>query len=130
MNSHVVHSLRRRAWLIAAVLVLMLAVTGLGLPAAQVSSAPATADPKTAPVPASGEVAALQATLEGIYSQVNPSVVSIQVVQKETTDTQGWSDQLPFSRATRRTPGSLQPRCRLRLRLGYPGPHSHQQSCR
>ncbi len=97
MNTSISRSLKRHKWLLAALLVLALTAAGIGLPAPWAHPAPVAAAPQSsAPVPASGEVAAFQETLEAIYTQVNPSVVSIQVVQKETVSPQDFPDLFPF----------------------------------
>jgi S1-C subfamily serine protease len=82
-------------WLTTLVLVVLLSLSGVVV-ASPVLSAPPADDPAVAPVTASSEVAALQATLVGIYDQVSPSVVSIQVVKSAAGTMQGAPDQLPF----------------------------------
>jgi serine protease Do len=101
MNERIVRTIRQHAWLLTALLVPVLVLAGFGWPITQAASAPAAAAPVVAPqaappVTESSEVAALQNTLEGIYAQVNPSVVSIQVVQKETVSPQDFPDLFPF----------------------------------
>ncbi len=83
---------RKRSTLLVVTLLLslLLALTSCGLPAlsaqsaAPLSAPAATATPTVvSPVTSPGAVAALEGTLERIYTQVNPSVVNIRVVQKE-----------------------------------------------
>jgi serine protease Do len=75
-------------WLVILLLVSLVALSGCSIPqfpsaaAAQSATSTPTAMPTVAQVPASvGAVAALEGVLEQIYTQVNPSVVNIQVVQ-------------------------------------------------
>ena len=76
-------------WLVAVLLVSLTVLSGCSIPqfpnvaaAAQSATSTPTATPVMAEAPASaGAVAALEGTLEQIYSQVNPSVVNIQVSQ-------------------------------------------------
>jgi serine protease Do len=85
--------MKRHTWLITLVLLTMLAVAGCGSAAAAAvaTDTPApvatTVSPAAVPtlspaIPPSDALAALQGTLENIYTQVNPSVVNIRVVQK------------------------------------------------
>jgi serine protease Do len=80
------------ALLITPLLLFALLLTGCGgLPIAAAQSAPLPAAPTAAVVPTPGASASpaigtltdLETTLEHIYTQVNPAVVNIQVVQKE-----------------------------------------------
>jgi S1-C subfamily serine protease len=101
MNERIARTIRQHAWLLSALLVPVLVLAGLGWPittahSAPVPVAPVVAPQVAAPVTQSGEIAALEKTLEGIYEQVSPSVVSIQVVQKETASSQDFPDLFPF----------------------------------
>lgn len=101
MRTRITHALKRSGWALILVLVTLLALAGPGWYGAQVYSAPPAATPvaspePSAPVPSSAEIAALQATMEAIYEQVNPSVVSIQVIQKETISPEDFPDLFPF----------------------------------
>jgi serine protease Do len=69
-------------------------------PAQGNTEAPAVAAPDTA-LTQGTVLDELEATLSGIYENVNPSVVSIQVTQKVS----GMSQQLPFYGMTPQTPG-------------------------
>lgn len=55
--------------------------------------------PSSAPLPESGVIAAYEGVLENIYTQVNPSVVNIRVVQKQTESSISLRDnhENPFS---------------------------------
>lgn len=81
--------MKRYKWLIAILVLTTLVLTSCSLPVlpAQPTSTPvplATVTPVVVPVPPStGALAALEGTLEHIYTQVNPSVVNIRIVQKE-----------------------------------------------
>ncbi len=76
-------------WLVAVLLVSLTLLSACSIPqfpSAAAAAQSATSSPTTTPVvvqsPASvGAIAALEGTLEQIYTQVNPSVVNIQVVQ-------------------------------------------------
>ena len=70
----------RRQWLfgIAALFVIALAGYGLLVP----STSPPAATPPATPPTTAGVLAALEETLEHIYTQVNPSVVNVQVEQR------------------------------------------------
>ena len=79
-------------WLVAVLLVSLMVLSGCSIPqfpsvaAAQSATSTPAATQMTTQAPASaGAVAALEGTLEQIYTQVNPSVVNIQVSQ--TVDT-------------------------------------------
>ncbi len=101
MRTRIMHALERPGWALILVLVSLLALAGPGWYGAQVYSAPPVATPvapseASAPVPSSAEIVALQAAMEAIYEQVNPSVVSIQVIQKETISPEDYPDLFPF----------------------------------
>jgi serine protease Do len=73
------------------------AANNLGLPAQNAAVQPA-ATPGSASVPAaapSALISSYEQTLENTYTQVNPSVVNIRVVQKQTTSSSG-SQPFPF----------------------------------
>jgi serine protease Do len=79
-------------WFVVLLLVSLLALSGCSVPqlssvaAAQSPASTPAAMPAVAQAPASvGAVAALEGVLEQIYTQVNPSVVNIQVVETVTT---------------------------------------------
>ncbi len=81
--------MKRYSWMIAILLLASLLLVSCSIPAPDVQSAApvvvptATAAPATtSSVSPAGALAALQGTLENIYTQVNPSVVNIRVVQK------------------------------------------------
>lgn len=81
--------MKRYTWLIAILLVLLLTFSGCvsQSPAAEPSPIP-TPSAGTAPEviyapPAVGSLGNIEVTLEHIYSQVNPSVVNIRILQKE-----------------------------------------------
>jgi serine protease Do len=82
--------MKRYATLVTTLLLPLLMLTSCGLPAPSALSAPPPA-PTAVAMPAAvtsttsstDVLAALEGTLEGIYDQVNPSVVNIRVVQKE-----------------------------------------------
>ena len=83
---------KRYIWLVTMLLVSVVALAGCSIPqfpsaaAAQSATSTPTAIPAVAQVPASvGAVAALEGVLEQIYTQVNPSVVNIHVVQAVDT---------------------------------------------
>ncbi len=65
----------------------------------QTNSATSSQQPSTAPVPESSTIAAYEGVLENIYTQVNPSVVNIRVVHKntESTTSLGNLPENPFS---------------------------------
>lgn len=69
--------MKRHAWLVSALVVLMLAFTGC-TPQSQAPQAPGTSTYQ--PDSSSASVADLESTVESIYKQVNPSVVNIEVV--------------------------------------------------
>jgi serine protease Do len=77
--------------LVTPLLLFALILTGCGLPIAAAQPAPPAAAPTAAVVPTPvapvspvvGTLTDLETTLEQIYTQVNPSVVNIRVVQKE-----------------------------------------------
>ncbi len=85
-------------WLVAVLLVSVLALSGCSVPqvsevAAAQSPTETAATPVVAQSPASADaVAALEGTLEQVYAQVNPSVVSIRVVLTSTVSS---SVQIP-----------------------------------
>jgi serine protease Do len=87
---------KMKTWLLVLVLTAAVSLSGVVAAAAPVLSAPPDSQPAQAPVTASAEVAALQTTLEGIYEQVNPSVVSIQVIKSVAPAMQGAPDMFPF----------------------------------
>ena len=78
-------NLTKNLWLVAVVLVSLVALSACSTPqisdvAAAQSTTDTAATPVTAQAPASADaVAALEGTFEQIYTQVNPSVVNIQV---------------------------------------------------
>jgi len=101
MKTRIMYVLKRPGWALILVLMALLALAGPGWYGAQVYSAPPATTPvapsgPSGPVPSATEIAALQATMETIYEQVNPSVVSIQVVQKETISPEDYPDLFPF----------------------------------
>lgn len=96
MNTKTQSQTRIPTWLLSLMLVGLLSLSGVAAVAAPASSAPIASEPAAAPVTSSAEVAALQATLESIYEQVSPSVVSIQVVKDTASTMQGAPDSLPF----------------------------------
>jgi serine protease Do len=90
---------KKNLWLVAVLLVSLTVLSGCSIPqfsnavAAQSATATPTSMPEAAQVPASaGAVAALEGTLEQVYTQVNPSVVSIQAVLTSTVSS---SVQIP-----------------------------------
>ncbi len=95
MAEKTIRLLKRSGWIFILVLVSLLVLSSAGMYGtwAQSASPPATTP---VPVPGLGEIAAFQAAMEAIYEQVNPSVVSIQVVQKETISPQDFPDLFPF----------------------------------
>jgi serine protease Do len=101
MQMRIMGALKRPGWALVLVLVALLALAGPGGYGAQVYSAPPATTPvapsePSGPVPSAAEVAALQAAMEAIYERVNPSVVSIQVIQKETISLEEFPDLFPF----------------------------------
>jgi serine protease Do len=106
--------------LVAVLLVSLVALSGCSIPqfpkaavAAQSATSTPTATPVVVQAPASaGAVAALEGTLEQIYSQVNPSVVNIQVSQTvEVTlpalpEIPGFQFQVPQGPQTQQALGS------------------------
>lgn len=101
MKTQVLCALKRPGWALILVVIALLALASPGWYGAQVYSAPPATTPaapteSSGPVPSAAEIAALQATMEAIYEQVNPSVVSIQVVQKETISPEDFPDLFPF----------------------------------
>jgi serine protease Do len=70
----------RRQWLIGIAALFVIALASYGLLASS-TSPPAATPPATAPATA-GVLAALEGTLEHIYTQVNPSVVNVQVEER------------------------------------------------
>ncbi|MGC8879281.1 MAG: trypsin-like peptidase domain-containing protein [Anaerolineae bacterium] len=101
MKTRIIYALKRPGWALILVLMALLALAGPGWYGAQVYSAPPATTPvapsePSGPVPSAAEIAALQATMEAIYEQVNPSVVSIQVIQKETISPEDYPDLFPF----------------------------------
>jgi S1-C subfamily serine protease len=80
--------IKRNFTLTTLVLVAMLALAAFNAPTASVPQAAAAALPTTTPptvsiAPSLGAMSDLEAALEHIYAQVNPSVVTIRVVQKQ-----------------------------------------------
>ncbi|HKZ83300.1 MAG TPA: trypsin-like peptidase domain-containing protein [Anaerolineae bacterium] len=80
--------IKRNLTLTTLVSVAVLALAACNAPAASVPQATTAALPTTTPpivstAPSLGAVLDLEATLEHIYAQVNPSVVTIRVVQKQ-----------------------------------------------
>ncbi len=78
------------AFLAGLMIAALLVLSSFGLPGLSAAQTEAQADPTAAPVvvPAGdsvGAVAALEGVLEQVYSQVNPSVVNIQVSQTAAT---------------------------------------------
>jgi serine protease Do len=78
---------KKDLWLVALLLVSLTVLSGCSIPqfpdvaAAQAAASSPTGTPVAVQAPASADaVAALEGTLEQIYTQVNPSVVNIQVV--------------------------------------------------
>ncbi len=130
--------MKRYLWVTLMLLILIFAFTGCALPnpnAGQTpigspipSTAPAKAQSTTSEAPpvlsSNGlpqgslysSVTGLEATLESIYDQLNPSVVNIQVLQKAQTP----SSIFPGLSANPRFP-SIQRRLGFRLHLGQCG---------
>jgi hypothetical protein len=67
----------RRHWLIGMGALFVIALAGYGL------LVPSTSPPAATPPATAGLLAALEETLEHIYTQVNPSVVNVQVEQRQ-----------------------------------------------
>ncbi len=82
-------------------------LTNVAAPTTNNAPAPVTA---TGPVAAAGSVSDLEATLEQIYSQVNPSVVAIDVIEGAFDGFELWTAARASIRAVRRP--------RLRLCVG------------
>ena len=87
-------------WIVALLLVSLMALSACSMPqfsnavAAQSATSTPTEEPVVAQAPdAAGAVAALEGTLEQIYTKVNPSVVNIEVV--ETASASSSSIQIP-----------------------------------
>lgn len=77
--------MNRYGWPIALVLISLLLLSGCRSAAPLVEPAAPPAPSAAAPPVAGGAVAALEGTLERIYTQVNPSVVNIRVVERSQT---------------------------------------------
>jgi serine protease Do len=80
---------------------------------------PSTSPPATTPPPTAGLLAALEETLEYIYTQVNPSVVNVQVEQRQVVRSPALPEtsSIPSRRAP--SPQGAQERIRLGVGSGF-----------
>jgi serine protease Do len=103
-----VSSVKRQTWFIAVLLLSTLALSGCSVAALPLQGSVAAAAPATAAVPqiapttvvpsAAGNVGvldALQGTLEQVYRQVDPSVVSVVVIENASTSSLSGTTQTP-----------------------------------
>jgi serine protease Do len=99
-----------RQWLISITALFFIALAGFSI------LVPWTSQLPTTPPATAGLLAALEETLEHIYTQVNPSVVNVQVEQRQVVRSPVQSESQGFP--ARRAPTPQGPQERIRLGVG------------
>jgi serine protease Do len=100
----------RRPWLISITAMFFIALAGFSL------LVPWTSPPATTPPATAGLLAALEETLEHIYIQVNPSVVNVQVEQRQVVRSPALPETLGIP--SRRAPTPQGPQELIRQGVG------------
>jgi 2-alkenal reductase len=104
----------RRQWLIGIAALFVIALAGYGLLAP--STSPPAATPPATPPATAGVLAALEETLEHIYTQVNPSVVNVQVEERRAVRSSALPETSDFR--SRRSPSPQEAKELIRLGVG------------
>jgi serine protease Do len=107
----------RRPWLIGIAALFVIALAGYGLLAP--STSPPAATPPAATPATAGVLAALEGTLEHIYTQVNPSVVNVQVEERQVVRSTALPETSGFRSRRSASPQEGGERIRLGVGSGF-----------